>query len=70
MTNAQLKLHVALELPPQETVEGGAPCAGLRVGGRVKHWSDVGDVVMFDDSFEHDAWNMCVRANRDLRTAS
>ena len=28
----------------------------MRVGGEVRHW-EVGQVVVFDDSYEHEVWN-------------
>ena len=52
-TNHRLRLHLPLVVPA-DTDSGAAP--GLRVGGHVHGWSE-GDVSVFDDSFEHEAWN-------------
>ena len=52
-TNHRLRLHLPLIVPPA-TATGVAP--GLRVGAHVQHWSE-GEVTVFDDSFEHEAWN-------------
>jgi len=46
-TNARLICHLPLIVPPQ--------CA-LRVGNETRSWNE-GEVVLFDDSIEHEAWN-------------
>jgi aspartate beta-hydroxylase len=46
-TNARLICHLPLIVPPQ--------CA-LRVGNETRSWTE-GEVVLFDDSIEHEAWN-------------
>ena len=52
-TNARLKLHLGL-------VVGSGPegCAALTVGGEARAWGE-GEVLFFDDSYEHEAWNNC-----------
>lgn len=47
LTNVRLVLHLPLIAPPD--------CA-LRVGGDVHHWQK-GEAMLFDDTFEHEAWN-------------
>ena len=47
-TNARLICHLPLIVPPQ--------CA-LRVGNETRSWTE-GEVVLFDDSIEHEAWNL------------
>jgi aspartate beta-hydroxylase len=47
VTNARVVGHLPLRVPPQ--------CA-LRVGGELHEWRE-GEVVVFDDTFEHEAWN-------------
>jgi aspartate beta-hydroxylase len=47
-TNARLICHLPLIVP--------ADC-GLRVGGRTHSWRE-GELVVFDDSMEHEAWNL------------
>jgi Aspartyl/Asparaginyl beta-hydroxylase len=42
--------HMGIEIPKK-----GA--CGLKVGGDIHIWREVGDVVIFDDTFEHSAWN-------------
>lgn len=49
-TNAKLRGHLPLELPPE-----GADC-GIRVAGEVRAWQ-AAEVLLFDDSYEHDVWN-------------
>ena len=45
-----LRLHLALLIPePAET-------SGIRVGDETRHWQE-GKVMIFDDTFEHEAWN-------------
>jgi hypothetical protein len=46
-TNLRLRVHLALEVPPN---------CGLTVGGIPGSWTP-GRCVVFDDSFVHDAWN-------------
>lgn len=46
-TNARLICHLPLIVPPQ---------CGLRVGNETRSWRE-GEVVVFDDSIEHEAWN-------------
>jgi beta-hydroxylase len=45
-----LRYHLALRVPDPPS------SAGIRVGGQVAHWSE-GRSLLFDDGFEHDAWN-------------
>lgn len=47
LTNVRLVLHLPLIAPPD--------CA-LRVGGELHHWQK-GEAMLFDDTFEHEAWN-------------
>jgi aspartate beta-hydroxylase len=47
-TNARLICHLPLIVP--------ADC-GLRVGSRTHNWRE-GELVIFDDSMEHEAWNL------------
>lgn len=49
MSNARLTAHLGLRAPP------GAS-AGLRVGSESRTWRG-SEVIVFDDSFEHEAWN-------------
>jgi aspartate beta-hydroxylase len=46
-TNIRLTVHLALDIP-----DG----CGIRVGEETRHW-EPGQVLAFDDSFEHEAWN-------------
>lgn len=47
VTNTRVVGHLPLMIPDQ--------CA-LRVGGEDHHWRE-GEVVVFDDTYEHEAWN-------------
>ena len=47
-SNRRLVLHLPL-LVPQD-------CCSLRVAGEVRHWQE-GKVIVFDDTFIHEAWN-------------
>lgn len=47
MTNARLQMHLALKIPGQST---------LRVGHENRSWEE-GKVIIFDDSFDHEAWH-------------
>ncbi len=49
-TNLFLRLHLAMEIPTGDS--------GLMVGGEVRHWRE-GEIILFDDSFGHEAWNNC-----------
>lgn len=44
-----LRCHLPLIIPNEEL------CA-IRVGDEVRHWKE-GELMIFDDSFEHEAWN-------------
>eukprot|EP00754_Rhynchopus_humris_P022072 Rhum_TRINITY_DN14770_c3_g1::Rhum_TRINITY_DN14770_c3_g1_i1::g.115706::m.115706/K00476/ASPH; aspartate beta-hydroxylase len=50
-TNGQLKFHLGLEVP-------AGNCAVIRVRDERVHWT-TGDVVMIDDSFQHEVFNRC-----------
>jgi len=45
-----LRYHLALRVPEPRT------SAGISVGGEVAHWEE-GRSLLFDDGFEHRAWN-------------
>jgi ornithine lipid ester-linked acyl 2-hydroxylase len=45
-----LRLHLGLLVP-----EPAEMCA-IRVGSQIRHWQE-GRVMIFDDTFEHEAWN-------------
>jgi len=45
-----LRYHLALRVPEP------ADAAGINVGGRVAHWRE-GSSLLFDDGYEHFAWN-------------
>ncbi len=45
-----LRHHLALVVPEP------ADACGIRVGGQVRHWAE-GHSLVFDDTYEHDAWN-------------
>jgi ornithine lipid ester-linked acyl 2-hydroxylase len=48
--NGLLRLHLGLIVPePREQV-------AIRVGNRLCHWEE-GKALIFDDAFEHEAWN-------------
>jgi ornithine lipid ester-linked acyl 2-hydroxylase len=48
--NGVLRLHLGLLVPePHERL-------GIRVGGEERHWQE-GHVLIFDDAYEHEAWN-------------
>lgn len=47
-TNARLICHLPLIIPSE---------CGLRVGNETRAWRE-GEVVVFDDSVEHEAWNL------------
>jgi beta-hydroxylase len=44
-----LRLHLGLLIPQPEQ-------CGIRVGSEVRHWQE-GKVLIFDDTFLHEAWN-------------
>ncbi|GBG27930.1 Aspartate beta-hydroxylase domain-containing protein 2 [Hondaea fermentalgiana] len=48
-TNKKLRVHLPLVVPPGE-------CSGIRVGPE-KRIFERGNCLVFDDSFEHEAWN-------------
>ena len=45
-----IRYHLALKVPEP------AEAAGIRVGGQVAHWREGGS-LLFDDTYEHAAWN-------------
>lgn len=48
--NGVLRLHLGLIVPTDRER------AGIRIGGRTCHWRE-GEVLVFDDAYEHEAWN-------------
>ncbi len=44
-----LRCHLPLIVPDEEL-------CGIRVGNETRHWKE-GELLVFDDSFEHEAWN-------------
>ena len=59
-TNGQLKLHLGLIVPDNRNGNGGKyKCpADIRVGGETKEWKQ-NQVLLFDDSWEHEVYNGC-----------
>jgi beta-hydroxylase len=48
--NGVLRLHLGLIVPePHERI-------GIRIGDQVRHWRE-GEILIFDDTLEHEAWN-------------
>lgn len=47
LTNTRLTVHLPLIVPQD---------CGIRVGETTHHWRE-GEIVAFDDSYEHEAWN-------------
>ena len=47
-TNVRLRVHIGLSVPPG---------AAMRVGNETRAWAD-GAALAFDDSFEHEVWNL------------
>ena len=58
-TNAQLKMHVGLEVPLDPAT--GLGCARIRVANETRRW-EAGSVLFFDDSFQHEVHNDCAVA--------
>ncbi len=50
-TNVRLRCHFGVDVPDE---------CGLVVGGETRRWTE-GRCLVFDDSFEHEAWNRDVR---------
>lgn len=55
--HAQLKFHLGLDVPVRPN---GEACAHLKVGTERRTWAN-GEVLFFDDSFEHEVHNDCGR---------
>lgn len=51
-TNMRLRCHLGIEVPPGD--------CGIRVGGVQRGW-EAARCMVFDDSFEHEAWNASSR---------
>ena len=51
-TNLYLRMHLGVVIPDGDL--------GLRVGGAVRRWRE-GEIILFDDSFGHEAWNLSDR---------
>ena len=49
-TRTVLRAHIGLIIPHN------AEACALRVGDQTRHWQE-GKVMIFDDSYEHEAWN-------------
>jgi beta-hydroxylase len=48
--NGVLRLHLGLLVPEPPT------SSGIRIGPELRHWRE-GEVLIFDDAHEHEAWN-------------
>lgn len=48
--NGVLRLHLGLVIPEPRSA------LAIRVGNEVRHWRE-GEALIFDDAFEHEAWN-------------
>lgn len=48
LTNTRLRMHLGLEIPP---------ACSIRVGHEAREWCE-GEIMLFDGSFEHEAWNL------------
>jgi aspartate beta-hydroxylase len=48
-TNMRLRCHLGISIPDGD--------CGLKVGGETRRWRE-GRCLVFDDSFEHEAWNL------------
>jgi len=48
--NGVLRLHLGLVVPEPKEL------AGIRIGDQVRHWEE-GRALIFDDAYEHEAWN-------------
>jgi aspartyl/asparaginyl beta-hydroxylase (cupin superfamily) len=48
--NGVLRLHLGLLIPEHDTE------LGIRIGSEVRRWAE-GSVLIFDDAYEHEAWN-------------
>ncbi|MBL8988061.1 MAG: aspartyl/asparaginyl beta-hydroxylase domain-containing protein [Gemmatimonadetes bacterium] len=46
-----IRAHLGLRIPTPEDA------CGIRVGGETRHWRE-GKVMVFDDTFDHEAWNL------------
>ncbi|XP_030762306.1 aspartyl/asparaginyl beta-hydroxylase isoform X3 [Sitophilus oryzae] len=46
-TNCRLRIHLGLKVPPNTFI---------RVAEQIRSWKE-GDVIIFDDSFEHEVWH-------------
>lgn len=58
-TNQQLKLHLGLVVPRRDGYESASTCPPvLRAAGHEQRWSR-GNVLLFDDSWEHEVRNGC-----------
>ena len=66
VSNAKLRGHLGLRVPPVTKAENQAGTrgahallpqlrSGLRVGDQVREWEE-GKLLVFDDSFEHEVW--------------
>lgn len=54
--NGVLRLHLGLRVPDVSQDGGGPDAIALRVGDRICHWAE-GKALIFDDAYEHEAWN-------------
>lgn len=50
-SNIRLRCHLPILLP-----EGSEACF-IRVGGQIKFWKE-GEIIIFDDTYEHEACNL------------
>ena len=55
-SNNRLTCHLALQVPPERRRDDGSPACAIRVGDAPPRAWREGEVLVFDDSFEHEVW--------------
>ena len=51
-SNLKISAHLGLKIPKTENKNNSY----MRVADQVLHWED-GEILLFDDSFEHEVWH-------------
>lgn len=59
-TSEVIRLHLGLDIP-----ESDANRLGIKVGEEARGWAN-GELMLFDDTIEHSAWNRCDKARMIL----
>ena len=65
-TNFRIRIHLGLNIPPAKKGWSSANhLSKIRVANQFLNWKN-GDLIVFDDSFDHEVWHVDTRSRDRL----